>query len=76
MATKVKKNITPERVKILALEKQGDSIEFPAKLRDKVRSTVGNVNRALRFDGVVQKDEIPFSISIIEGGKIKVIRNF
>lgn len=72
---KVKKKITPERLKILALERKGDSIEFPLKMRERIRGTVGNINRDMKLNGHVKRDEIAFSCIKTDSG-VTVIKNF
>ena len=70
-----KKNISKERLKIVrGLRKEGDRIEFPMTLYNKLTKAVNEENNRARLKGIVGLKEQLYSIRKIDDKRFYVIR--
>lgn len=70
-----KKNISKERLKIVkVLRKEGDRIEFPMTLYNKLTKAVNEENNRARLRGLVELNEQLYSIRKIDDKRFFVIR--
>ena len=70
-----KKNISKERLKIVnGLRKEGDRIEFPMTLYNKLTKAVNEENNRARLRGLVELNEQLYSIRKIDDKRFFVIR--
>ena len=70
-----KKNISRERLKVVkVLRKEGDRIEFPMTLYNKLTKAVNEENNRARLKGIVGLKEQLYSIRKIDEKRFFVIR--
>ena len=70
-----KKNISRERLKVVkGLRKEGDRIEFPMTLYNKLTKAVNEENNRARLRGLVELNEQLYSIRKIDDKRFYVIR--
>lgn len=70
-----KKNISRERLKVVrGLRKEGDKIEFPMTLYNKLTKAINEENNRARLKGIVGLNEQLYSIRKIDDKRFYVIR--